>query len=785
MLLKATRRGNNQTFNFLIFSGEESQVREPDISLIASGKTNNLTTEEKAALIENRRPSKSFQFPAKEYKDKRCKSGVIKRHCKHEWMETFPFLAYSKTQDGLFCICCVLFPAPARQGSRAKNLITAPYRNWKDAQEDFREHSSLEYHKISLARMQAFQETFKNPSSRIDHSISSQTAVTVQRNRKFLKSILAAIRYLGRRGQALRGNRDDGMIGEGDDGNEGNFRELLSLMCETDESLRTHLETCQRTATYISKTTQNDLLDCIKDFIQGEIVNEVKQQEIGPYYGLMADEVTDSANWEQLGIVVRYVKDNKPIERLLEYVKCDNIRGETIAELIITSIRKVGLDTDYCRAQTYDGAGNMAGKQKGAARNFQLKTGNEKATYFHCASHELNLALSKASKVPDVYNMVCLLQSLGVYFTKSAKRQGQFEMDVKGKVEEKEFNTMKKKIKPLCETRWVERHTAFEDLEGLYQFIVPFLDKVSTNEDRNWDPKSVNEGSGLLKQLTTAKFFVAFQVCRYLFGFTKALSLQLQGTDMEICHAYEKVDMIKEELRSIRENSENEFSILFERATNMAAEVGMEPLEMPRTVGRQTLRSNVEADTPEEYWRRTIFVPFIDCQTSQLEDRFQGRNAAAVKAMKLLPSNIHALAPEDEEEILGYFGDDLPSRSSFSQELRLWKRHLSTEETKPSKVADTLQKMKHDGTEKLFPNVFVILRILLIIPATSATVERANSALRYVKNFYRSSMSESRLNALILMYIHRDIKLDFERIIDMYASRHPRRMLFINPLGAD
>ena len=51
----------------------------------------------------------------------------------------------------------------------------------------------------------------------------------------------------------------------------------------------------------------------------------------------------------------------------------------------------------------------------------------------------------------------------------------------------------------------------------------------------------------------------------------------------------------------VGENSENEFSILFERATNMAAEVGMEPLEMPRTVGRQTLRSNVEADTPEEY----------------------------------------------------------------------------------------------------------------------------------------------------------------------------------------
>lgn len=122
-------------------------------------------------------------------------------------------------------------------------------------------------------------------------------------------------------------------------------------MCETDEELRNHLETGQSNATYISKTTQNNLLDCIKVFIQEEIVKEVKQQGSGPYFGLIADEVTESANGEQLGIVIRYAKNNKPIERLLEYVKCDNIRGETIADLIIESVTGLGLDLSYCRAQ--------------------------------------------------------------------------------------------------------------------------------------------------------------------------------------------------------------------------------------------------------------------------------------------------------------------------------------------------------------------------------------------------------------------------------------------------
>ena len=78
--------------------------------------------------------------------------------------------------------------------------------------------------------------------------------------------------------------------------------------------------------------------------------------------------------------------------------KVSNVCGATIAYLIITAVNEVGLNIKKCRAQTYDGAGNMARKQQGAANQLKLKTGSENAMYFHCASHKLNLALSKSSK---------------------------------------------------------------------------------------------------------------------------------------------------------------------------------------------------------------------------------------------------------------------------------------------------------------------------------------------------------------------------------------------------
>ena len=44
-------------------------------------------------------------------------------------------------------------------------------------------------------------------------------------------------------------------------------------------------------------------------------------------------------------------------------------------------------------------------------------------------------------------------------------------------------------------------------------------------------------------------------------------------------------------------------------------------------------------------------------------------------------------------------------------------------------------------------------------------------------------MSEERPNALPLVYIHRDIFVDYDKIIDTHAFKYPRWMLLINPLS--
>ena len=43
-------------------------------------------------------------------------------------------------------------------------------------------------------------------------------------------------------------------------------------------------------------------------------------------------------------------------------------------------------------------------------------------------------------------------------------------------------------------------------------------------------------------------------------------------------------------------------------------------------------------------------------------------------------------------------------------------------------------------------------------------------------------MGEERLNALSLVYILEDIFLDYDKIIDIYASKYPRRIILMYPL---
>ncbi len=159
--------------------------------------------------------------------------------------------------------------------------------------------------------------------------------------------------------------------------------------------------------------------------------------------------------------------------------------------------------------------------------------------------------------------------------------------------------------------------------------------------------------------------------------------------------------------------------------------------------------------------------------------------ASAPQGLLLIPSNIQRLDSDKQEMLARFYAPDLPRPTTAVQEMQLWKMrwsHIHGNTGTKSHTPSTLTEALGACNAILYPNINRIFRLLLIAPVTSASVERSTSALNSLQTVYHSPITEERLNALLLVYVQKDIELDYRAIVDAYARLEPRRMSFINPM---
>ena len=79
-----------------------------------------------------------------------------------------------------------------------------------------------------------------------------------------------------------------------------------------------------------------------------------------------------------------------------------------------------------------------------------------------------------------------------------------------------------------------------------------------------------------------------------------------------------------------------------------------------------------------------------------------------------------------------------------------------------------------------FPNVETALRLFLTLMVTNCSGERSFSVLKRVKNYLRSTMSQTRLSALSLLSIESEIlrSLNYNDIINNFATTKARKKQF-------
>ena len=78
----------------------------------------------------------------------------------------------------------------------------------------------------------------------------------------------------------------------------------------------------------------------------------------------------------------------------------------------------------------------------------------------------------------------------------------------------------------------------------LYPALIQCLDFIVNNK-HTWVGKTIVEANGFLSNIMSPSFIAAFKVNLHVFGYTKPLSILLQGSTMDILTAYQEIKTVK------------------------------------------------------------------------------------------------------------------------------------------------------------------------------------------------------------------------------------------------
>ena len=328
---------------------------------------------------------------------------------------------------------------------------------------------------------------------------------------------------------------------------------------------------------------------------------------------------------------------------------------------------------------------------------------------------------------------------------------------------------------------WMARINGLSIFRELYLAILAALEAVRTDKSNEYDTNY--KAGGMMKAIKSFQFIVSLILVERFLKCTEALTLQLQSASLDAGKAREKVSLLYATISELRSDVDDVHNLYYNMAVELAEEAGVKPFKK-RTTGRQTHRDNVPADSTAEYFKRALTIPFLDQLVGQIQSRFSEGNLDIFDATYALPCYVISEPKWAEyfSRFLEKYHDDLPSPDFLEMELRMWKIFCVN-----STVAlpDSIQELLSFVDVLSFPNIHTALKFSGTIPVTTCSCERSISTLRRLKTFMRSTMGEKRLSSLALLNVHREVRLDIEKVIDRFALKHPRRMTLVDILNTE
>ena len=229
------------------------------------------------------------------------------------------------------------------------------------------------------------------------------------------------------------------------------------------------------------------------------------------------------------------------------------------------------------------------------------------------------------------------------------------------------------------------------------------------------------------------------------------------------------------ELKGVRNDVDGFSNHIFQHSSRIADISGIS-VSMPRVRECQRHRSNPEFASVEEYFKKTIVIPFLDHLIIDISSRFSKHSLHVASLQNLVPvkmSNETDISTAMREAIK-FYSTDLPNPSLQDEELYRWKTKWTV--VPVDKHSKTLSETLANCNSVSLLNVFTLLKLFATLPLRSCSCERSASARRRLNNSMRCTQTEECLTALAFIHMNYEAEFCVDEVCRKFFEKHPCRM---------
>ncbi|XP_060182756.1 uncharacterized protein LOC132612658 [Lycium barbarum] len=327
------------------------------------------------------------------------------------------------------------------------------------------------------------------------------------------------------------------------------------------------------------------------------------------------------------------------------------------------------------------------------------------------------------------------------------------------------------------DTRWGSHYKSFGNFISHFASIVDVLDALviyaSTPDERV-------SASGFLRSCQT---------------FETVFLLHLMTEEQDIANAMILVKVCKRRLQALRDN---EWDPLLEKHSGWDSlkekvetfcikhKISLPNYDDPYANSGRS-RCKVVDYTTLHHYRVDLFYKIIDWQLQELNERFNEVTSDLLNGVACL-NPIDSFSSSDIKKIVRMtelYLDDFDGFSMSALENQLANyiidvRDIDKRFSNLGGLGELSRKLVETKKHLNYSLVFLLVKFALLLPVATATVERAFSAMKFIKNDLRNRMDDEFLDGCILPYVEKKVFKDVsnECIIKTFQGMKTRRVQF-------